>query len=128
MGKALFDKTSELFTGKFSRGSSISHDPGTQIEIEVDVSPSVRIDRWDGATGIRVATQQELDDFDAADLDRVSTNTLNTPLNKTLLDLFQDFEQRLQAAGQTSTIPSIAAATNPAEYKTALKKILESYN
>jgi len=52
---------------------------------------------------------------------------LNTPLNKTLRDLLLDIEQRLRGAGQTSTIPSIAAATNTAEYKSAVKAIHEAY-
>ena len=127
MGKAIFRRSDDLYARKFSL-SGIAFDPVTHVEIDVVDKPDVRLDRWDGATGIRAATQQETDDLDDAKIDAKSEAKLNSPLNKTLRDLFLDIEQRLRAAGQTSTISDIAAATNPAEYKTALKKIIKSHN
>ena len=59
--------------------------------------------------------------------DRRATADLATPINKALRDLLLDIEQRLRAAGQTSTLPDIAAATNKAEYTGALKTIVKSY-
>ena len=127
MGKALFEKASETFTGKFSRWSDIPHDTGTHIEIEVDTEPDVRLDRWDGATGIRVATAQELADHDDALLESRAASNLDAAINKAIRDLLLDIEQRLRAAGETSTLPDIAAANNKAEYTAALKDIVKIY-
>ena len=128
MGQAIFERANAQFADQWSRWRVPAHDSGTHISIEADATPNARTDDWDGATGIRVATQQELDDFDAAKLDRESTSQVNTPINKTLLDLLLDLETRLRRAGQPSDLPLILAATNAAEYKAALKEILESHS
>ncbi len=125
MVKCLFDRISKLF--KTGQRNDIPHDPVTHIQIELADFPDKRTDRWDDGTGIRAATQQELDDFDAADVEKRAEGDLNTPLNKALLDMFLDIEQRLRAAGQNSTISEIAAATNKAEYKTAVKDIYKTH-
>ena len=128
MGKALFDRSTNLYVGSWRSHDDIPHDSATHVQIILDVPPDPRSDRWDGATGIRPAAAQELADFDATANDKTATSTLATPLNLALRDVLLDIEQRLRAAGQTSTLPDIAAATNKAEYKAALKKIVESHS
>lgn len=66
-------------------------------------------------------------DVETAAKDAQAAAVLDRAINKTLRDVLLDLEQRLRAAGLTSTLPDIAAATNKAEYRAALKEILNSY-
>ncbi len=52
---------------------------------------------------------------------------LDMAINKALRNLLFDIESRLRAVGQTSTLVNIAAAGNQAEYRAALKDIVESH-
>jgi len=124
--KCLFERA----TGLFKSGTSfddILHDPVTHVQITLLDYPDLRTERWDGAVGVRAATAQELIDFDDAARDKQVTADMDMAINKTLRDLLLDIEQRLRAAGQNSALPDIAAATNKAEYTTALKEIVKSY-
>lgn len=58
--------------------------------------------------------------------EKLASYELNTPLNKTLLDIFLDIETRLRDLSSTSGLPDIAAATNQADYTLALKTILKA--
>ncbi len=123
--KCLFERV----TGLFESGTSfddLEHDEATHVQITLPDYPDRRTERWDGATGVRAATAQELDDFDDADKDIRAAGDLGNAINKTLRDLLLDIEQRLRSGGD-STIPDIAAATNKAEYTAALKMIVKSY-
>ncbi len=127
MGRALFERSTSLFTGNWSRWSDRPYDPAVYISIVAEVVPDRRADRWDGATGVRAATAQERADYDDAAADKRAAGSLNTPVNKTLRDVLLDIEQRLRALGEISSLPGIAAANNPAKYTAALKNIAKSY-
>ncbi len=126
MPKCLFDKSTKLFVGGTAY-DDLPHDTATHIQLTLANYPDRRDERWDGAVGVRAATAQELIDYDNANRDVRATTNLDTAINKTLRDLLLDIEQRLRAAGQISIIPDIAAATNKAEYRAALKDIIKSY-
>ncbi len=128
MGKALFRRSDSLYVRKYTNEGSIPHDSSTHIAIDVSEMPDARLHRWDGATGVRVATQPETSDLDETAFENESVAKVNTPINKTIRDLLMDIEVRLRAAGQTSSIPDIAAASNKSEYQTALKEILKIYS
>ncbi len=122
----LFKRSTGLFIKGTTR-SDISHDTAIYIQLTLADYPERRTERWDGATGTRAATAQELTDYDDADRDARSATDLDAAINKALRDLLLDIEQRLRAAGQTSTLPDIAVATNKAEYTGAIKDIIKSY-
>ena len=128
MGRALFDRTTGLYTGNWSSHDDIPHDPATHIQIVLAAPPDPRSDRWDGANGVRPATAQELADIDEGEKDKTAGAQLAMPLNLALRDLLLDIEQRLRAAGQTSTLPGIAAAANKADYTAALKQIVKLHS
>ena len=107
--------------------ADVTHDPETHIQLTFPDYPDRRIERWDGVGGLRAATALELADFDDVARDKRAAANLDMALNKALRDLLLDIEQRLRAAGQTSTLPDIAAATNKTEYTTALKTVVKSY-
>ena len=76
---------------------------------------------WDGAAWqIDVVANEDRKD-------QAATGRLNTPVNRTLVDLLWDLEQRMRAAGQTSSIPEIAAAADKATYKVEGKNIVKGY-
>ena len=86
MGYALFDKATGLYANKWTRYDLIPHSTGTHVQIETDTVPDERTDRWDGDTGIRPATAQELIDYDAAkDDDEVLKAFDVSPKDKTIL-------------------------------------------
>ena len=68
MTKCLFRRSDGVFIGG-SRWDNIPHDPVTHVQIELPENPNPRMERWDGAAGIRDATTQEQTDFDAAKVD-----------------------------------------------------------
>ena len=125
--KCLFERATGLFIGGTSH-NDLPHDIATHIQLTLPDYPDRRTERWDGAVGVRPATAQELADFDDTENEKTASAVLATPLNLTLRDVLLDIEQRLRAAGQTSTLTDIAAATNQAEYTAALKTILKSHN
>ncbi len=126
MPRCLFERATGLYTGG-TNYDDVAHDTATHIQLTLSDYPFPRTERWDGAVGIRAATPQELADYDDADRDTRAAADLDAAINKSLRDLLLDIEQRLRAAGQNSTIPDIAAATNQAEYTAALKEIVKSY-
>lgn len=126
MVKCLFERA----TGLFSSGTThddLPHDPVTHIQLNLPSYPDRRTERWDGGSGVRLATALELDNFDDAAKEKIAAVDLDEAINKALRDLLLDIEQRLRAAGQTSTLPDIAAATNVSQYTNALKTIVKSY-
>jgi len=65
MPKCLFDRT----TGKFVGGTSfddLPHDTSTHVQVNLPDYPDPELHRWDGGTGVRDATVQELQ-VDAAE-------------------------------------------------------------
>ncbi len=124
--KCLFERASGPYIGGTSF-DDLPHDSATHIQLTLPDYPDRRTDRWDGASGTRPATPAELDAFDDADRDARASVNLDAAINKALRDLLLDIEQRMRAAGQTSTLPDIAAATNKSEYTAALKEIVKSY-
>ena len=65
MPYCIFDRT----TGEYKRGfmqKSHPYDPGTEVELVLPSYPDKRTQRWDGATGLRAATAQELATVDEA--------------------------------------------------------------
>lgn len=65
MPKCLFERA----TGLYESGTSfddLPHDPETHIQLTLPEYPDRRTDRWDGATGVRAATAQEITNFNAA--------------------------------------------------------------
>lgn len=103
------------------------HNVVEEIAIWLAVYPDPIGQRWDGATGVRNATAQELADQDNVARDDSAAASLNTAVNKAIRDILLDIEQRLRAAGQTSGISSIAAATTQAEYTAALREIVKGH-
>ena len=103
--------------------------PGNEFSLRADDS----LNQWSGPDPRpdEAALQQAEIEYAvvASDVegDARAGHDLNTPLNKTLRDIFLDLEIRLRAAGQTSSLPGIAAATDPAEYTAALRGIHKTY-
>ncbi len=126
MPKCVFERSTGIYKGGAIHDTPV-YDSGTHILLTLSDYPNRRTDRWDGFLGVRAATAQELADHDEAHLESSATANISTPLNKTLRDLLLDIEQRLRAAGETSTLPDIAAATNKAQYTAALKDIVKTY-
>ena len=119
-----------------SRWDVPPHDDATEVVIDLPDYPDARTERWDGATGVRAATTQEMADYDDAKNDVDAQSNLDKAINKALRDILLNLEARMIQAGVTAdaaTIPAavrqpeIAAATNVAEYTTALKNIVKSY-
>ncbi|KKL59992.1 hypothetical protein LCGC14_2209740, partial [marine sediment metagenome] len=64
MGKALFERATNLYAREWQRHGDIQHDPVNYVQITQDAPPDARTDRWDRAMGTRTATAQELADYD----------------------------------------------------------------
>ena len=127
MPKCLFERATGLYTGSYAMRDDLAHDEATHIQLTLPDVPNRRTERWDGALDVRDATAQELADFDDADRDTRAAADLDAAVNKALRDLLLDIEQRMRAAGQTSALSGIAAATNKAEYTAALKAVVKSH-
>ena len=63
MYKCLFDRASGICLTSI-RGGEIPFDSATQVIVLVPNDPDRRTERWDGGTGVRAATAQELADYD----------------------------------------------------------------
>ncbi len=126
MPRCLFERATGLYEGG-TRHDDLPHDTGTHIQLLLPEYPDRRTERWDGAVGVRAATAGELTDFDDAVQDKKAVAALDMAINMAIRDLLLDIEQRLRAAGQTSTLPDIAAANTKPEYNTALKTLIKTY-
>ncbi len=76
MPHCIFDRS----TGQFVGGAIhdiLPHDLATHISIDLPNYPDRRGDRWDGATGIRPATAQELAAYDAAKAEGASNRDID---------------------------------------------------
>lgn len=76
MPKCLFERASGHYVGG-TRYDDLPHDPVTHVQLDLPSFPDRRTDRWDGATGVRAATQAELDAFDDATLDMQAKRDLD---------------------------------------------------
>ena len=63
MPKCVFDRATNFFVSGVRWGNA-AHDPVTHIQIELPEFPDPVAQRWDGGTGVRDATAQEIADFD----------------------------------------------------------------
>lgn len=63
MPKCIFDRATGRYVGG-TRYDDVPHDPATHVQVEIPEFPDRRTIRWDGATGIRAATVQEILDYD----------------------------------------------------------------
>lgn len=126
MPRCLFERASGVYESG-AMHNDLPHNPVTHIQLTLSDYPDRRTERWDGAIDVRAATAQELADYDDAKNEALASVALAMAINKALRDLLLDIEQRLRAAGQTSTLPDIAAATNQVQYTTALKDIVKSH-
>jgi len=59
-------RSNGLYITSNSEGVALAHDPATHVQIMLDRAMDRRAERWDGASGVRLATAQELADYDAA--------------------------------------------------------------
>jgi len=86
--KCLFDRASGLFAGGTSF-DDLAHDPATHIQLTLPDYPDPRTERWDGATGTRAATAQELADFDAVEQRKQDISALLAAGKDTVLVLVE---------------------------------------
>ena len=106
MGQAIFERSTNLFSGNHNLHKIPVHDTGTHINITVAGKPDARADRWDGATGIRAATAQEMADYDAAAADTEATREIDDMkavkalATETLIEI-----NRIATAAGLSTVP-----------------------
>lgn len=120
MIRCIFDKSTGLVVSGF-RHATPDYDSQTQALVELPDFPDRRLDRWDGSTGIRSATAQEISDYDDDGKDEEATAALASAENVVLRDILWDQELRLRAAGQPSAEADILAATTKGEYTQVLK-------
>lgn len=66
--KCLFRRSDGMFVGG-NRYDGIPHDPASHVQLDLSDYPDRRTERWDGAIGVRVATAQEISDFDDVEAD-----------------------------------------------------------
>lgn len=85
-------------------------DPATHVQFEAPEMPDPLTQRWDGATGVRDATAQELADAAAADADREAIAAIDA--QKALKAL------ALVVGDLTSQTPAQMRARFLAKYKT----------
>lgn len=71
MGTAVFVRADSRLKS-WSRWDDIPHDDGIEVKLTLSSSPNRETDRWDGATGVRPATQPELDAAKDAKSDEVA--------------------------------------------------------
>ena len=64
MPKCLFERATGVYLGG-TMHDDLPHDVAIQVQLTLPGYPDRRTERWDGATGLRAATQSELDIFDA---------------------------------------------------------------
>ena len=120
MIKCIFDQANGQYVGG-SRHDIPEYDSGTQVLVELPDFPDRRTERWDGASGVRAATAQEMADYDDNEADAKAQLSLAQPVNVVLRDVLWDAELRLRAAGQVSGEADIEAATSKTDYTQALK-------
>ncbi len=109
MGKALFRKSGFIHTGDWSNHGSNAHDPATHIDVETRLPPNVRKDRWDGATGIRAATAQEISDFDTEEINAEATRVIDNL--KGFKSLAAEILIEINALRTNAGLPVIPGAT-----------------
>ncbi|MFQ5915799.1 MAG: hypothetical protein ACE5JS_21710 [Nitrospinota bacterium] len=72
MPSAVFDKATLLLRA-WQRWGTPDFDAATEVAVSVPGEVDRRTERWDGATGVRPATAQEIADYYAAELDAEAT-------------------------------------------------------
>ena len=79
----------------------LPHDAATHIQLTLPDYPDRRTERWDGSTGVRPATAQEISDFDdaAKSVDILSelVDALITRTALTLTDFSTDAREEITA-------------------------------
>jgi hypothetical protein len=72
----IFNKANGRFiSGGFDGQRSI--DPATEVLIVLSQYPDRKLERWNGADGVRLATAQELADTEAEDLDKEASRDVD---------------------------------------------------
>lgn len=80
MRKVLFRRSNGVYVGHEHPDSPDNFDPSLIVSVALPDIPDKVTKRWDGGTGIRSATAQEIADFDEAELGERATNALDTNL------------------------------------------------
>lgn len=106
MPKCLFERATGLYSGG-TRYDDVPHDPATQVQVELQNFPDRRAERWDGATGVRPATAQELADYDAAQKDVEAKALVDAPALQAAMTTFL---AELNAVRRAVNLPERALA------------------
>lgn len=105
MIKCLFDKSTALLYVASARDVDIPHDDAIHVQVELNEFPDPRTQRWDGATGIRAATAQEVDDWDDAEADTAITGQFeNNKLRRLVFEIEFDQENRIRVLEGKSVV------------------------
>lgn len=69
MPYAVFNKDTKRMRAWHRHAPPPEYDPAQEVLVEVPGDVDHRTERWDGASGVRPATAQEIADYDAEQLD-----------------------------------------------------------
>lgn len=112
MYRCLFDRETGICRSS-GRNADLPHDPATQAAIDLPDDPNRRLERWDGADGVRPARQDEIDAYDDEQDDREVKREIDDSLAIKAVVMW--------AAKQFGIKPKDARAAIKTEYK-ALKQ------
>lgn len=108
MPKCVFDKATGVFVSGANFGD-VDFDSASQISLRLPEYPDPRMERWDGAKGLRPATAQDLADQDDSESDAVARREIdNTKALKAVV---------LWMAGKLNVTPAQARTEILAIYK-----------
>ena len=108
MGFCICNKTSLLIRSWEAVEQHQSFDPVTEVVVQVSSPPNLRTQRWDGATGLRSATPQEVADYDAALVDAEAQVRIDDKLLKAMLAYLVQRLNELRTQPSTALPPLTA--------------------
>jgi hypothetical protein len=85
MGFCICNRSTLLIRSWEANAQHQPHDPATEVVVEANAPPDFHTQRWNGATGLRAATAQELTEFDAAKADSEAQGRVDDKLMKAIL-------------------------------------------
>lgn len=114
MPNCLFRKSDGKFIGG-AMNDQIAHDPATHVQLSLPVYPDRRAERWDGQTGVRAATAQEIVDHDDVEAQRdLDAEFVGSKIGRLIFEINFDQENRIRVLEGKQ-------AVTKAQYLAALK-------